>query len=646
VVTAALGLVGAPGLSWLDSGELLAAASELGNIHPPGHPAWLSSSGLVALLPLAAGAARLSWLSALFGGVAAGLVVALARLRLGAFGSTAAGGLWAAAAGLTLGASGSLWLAGDRIEVYTLALASNLWALWAAARAGRAAERALEPDRAALAPLVEVVLAGGLGLLNHHWIALFATPAVLVAAWPALVLVGRRRPRWLIALALLGLGLGLGYLAPALRAGADTEMRWGDPATPAGLWDTVSARHFQRSLTAAEVSVTDNLLVLLGAVVDGLGAWLALAGAAGLTLALLRRDREWLALVLALLGGLLTKALMAIDTGNPDDHGYILMAPAVLALGVAEVGGVLFASSPLTSAELEARRWRFSIGLTLPLFALCGMQALSLAHDPAINLHDLRAPERLDADLRARLGPGTLYLSNYYGLGFNEQGFRLGEGRRPDLAQAHLSFRTGDTDGGRSWQGWFARRRPEWAELALAAGRLGRTPVGGILVRAERESLHAEEDPENRLPTSYYGFGGLVHRLLPARERGLDYDPARLRERQEEIWSHLHRLAGPALREHQQTRALFAWQHALQLARALRRGWPVMARSELAAARKLASADAMLGRLERRLEALEAAWQRRDAEGFGRTWRRYSQLDLTALAGGTEGGEGHGRQAP
>ena len=81
--TALLALAGAPANSWLDSGELVAAARELGNIHPPGHPAWLSLAASADLLPLGPYAARTAWLSALGAGVSLLLVVRIARFCIG-----------------------------------------------------------------------------------------------------------------------------------------------------------------------------------------------------------------------------------------------------------------------------------------------------------------------------------------------------------------------------------------------------------------------------------------------------------------------------------------------------------------------------------------------------------------------------------
>ncbi len=625
--TALLALAGAPANSWLDSGELVAAARELGNIHPPGHPAWLSLAALADLLPLGPYAARTAWLSALGAGVSLLLVVRIARFCIGGVDA----GWWAALAALLLGASGSLWQVAVRTEVYTLALAGNLWALYAALRAGQAALQTPALARKTLTPLAECAAAICLGLLNHHYVTLFILPAVLVAGWPALTWLWRNHRRWLLFLVLGSAWLGLGYLALALRSLADTEMRWGNPAIVQGLWDTVTARHFQKSVTEASAPLLDNAMILLGMVAAGLGGWLAGLGALGLALASVRPNRTLLALWLALLGGLGTKALMQIDTRNPDDHGYVLMVAAVFALGAAQLGRVLVGPSGVLADKSAGWRRGVSAGALLLAMPLGAWQLADLWQDPACNLAQLRAPETIDSQMRRVLAPGALYLTNYYGLAFNEQAFRIAEGRRPDVIAPHLTFRTGDTDHGHAYQAWFANRHPELRGLAVAAQALDRAPVGNALALCETQPVYAEQDPVARIPAPYFSFDGFAQRMTQLSERTLDYDVAAQRDRSERIWTELYAHFSRADLEDQPTRALLLWQHALQTAHALRRGWLSVAQAELARARRLNDGDRLLARLDARLGALDAAWKRADTKAFRALWQHYSTLDFDAL---------------
>ncbi len=618
--------ISAAGPSWLDSAELIAAARELGGIHPPGHPAWLSLAAIADWWPLGPYGARVVWLSAVMGAVSAWFISRLATRALRDFASTTAGAWWSFASGLTIACSGSMWFIGARAEVYTLALATNLWALDAALRAG---DRAL--DRTTIAPIVETAIAVSLGLLNHHYLTVFAMPAIVVAGWPALRGAVTARPRELAIAIAVALFLGLGYLAPSLRALADTEMRWGNPATAAGFWAGITAAHFQVSVTGSQVSIGTNLAVLLGAITVHMGTWLALLGLLGLGIGALRRTRLWWVLLLALLGSLATKALMAINTHNPDDFGYTALAAASLAISIAFVGGSLFAPDGPLKGFTAARRNRLSLLVVPWILLLAGLQALHTASDPDVNLANLRAPDVIDSHMRRQLSPGALYLSNYVFLGFNEQAWRIAEGRRPDLTSAHLSFRTGDTDGGRRYNRWLGDKRPALRPVTVAASRLKRAPIGNILMLAERWDVFAEHDPDLRIPPDLFGFNGIVNRLWRNAERTQGHAVAVEQDRHERTWNKLYR----QLQQHNtldhQTREVLLWQHTLHAAHALRAGWVKVAEAELKRAHKLAPHDQMTSNLSRRVSVLNDAITQRDKRRVRQTILHYRRMRFDEL---------------
>lgn len=627
-----LALVAAPGPSWLDSAEFIAAAAELGGIHPPGHPAWLSIAGLAHGMPLGPYSARVVWLSVLFGAGCVLLTARLGRRVMGAFGHTAAGGWWAFGAGLLVAASGSLWFAGARAEVYTLQCLTCLWALDAALRAGDAA-RDGRPYGHVTGACVEVAVAVAVGLLNHHYITLFTLPALVVAGWPALALLARNRPRGLMIAAGCAAFLGLGYAAPSLRALADTELAWGNPATGAGFWDGVFARHFQASVTDADVSIADNLAVLFGALGERTGVWLAALGLIGLGLGALRRTRGWLAAALLFVGGLATKAPMAINTHNPDDYGYTLVSVAMLGVGIAAFGGFMFGPDGPLQRLTPTRRRRLSV-LILPwLILMSGLNAAQLWADPDVRLSHMRAPDVIDSHMRARISPGALYLSNYVFLAFNEQAFRIAEGRRPDIAAAHLSFRTGDTDRGHRFALWFKGRHADLGNIAIAAARQGGAPIGNILGLVERFDVFAEPDPDNRIPTSLYGFDGFADRLVRREERTMDYDVRPIAERHERIWDDVYARIDDVCQLDRQTIEVLSYQHALEAAHALRRGWRMVADKELVRARALAPRDGTIAGLQRRVAQLDSALQQGDAKMFRQLWLGFSKMPLGELAG-------------
>ncbi len=632
VATAITACCAAPANSWLDSAELVACAAELGNIHPPGHPAWLSLSQLVRFLPIGPFPWRVAIFSALAMGAAIFLLVRLVRAQLAEHGSRQLTSAWALLAAGTLLASGSLWQVTVRAEVYTLALATNLWALHAALLAGQLARRPTVDVRLIAGYLASWTMAVCLGLLNHHYVALFALPASLCAAWPAITWLVKRHKRLVAVLLLGGAWLGLGYLALGLRSHANTEMRWGDPSALSGLWDTLTAKHFQRGLTQVHVDYVDNALVLFGMVAEAMSLPLAAVGAVGLALSLLWRDRLQAALWLAFVGGLATKAVLQIDTRNPDDHGYVLMAPAVLAVGAAQLSAFVAGRRGLLTAWPESRRLRVvQVSVVLGLCLVVG-QVSVLLEKPETNLAGLRAADAVDAELRHNLPPGALYLSNYYGLGFNEQAFRIAEGRRPDVAAPHLSFRTGDTDHGAAWQTWFAQRYPQFADLAQAARALGRAPVGNLLAKAEKQPVWAEQDPDLRIPPGAYGFDGVANRLLPQAERGIDYDVATILHKHQTVWPELDAAIGTRGRLDGPTRSVLLWQHALHAAHALRRGWLTVAQDELARAQPLSPHDRTLATLQAKALQLDLAYRAADAKQFRDLWQHWQTMDFAALA--------------
>lgn len=632
LATAVTAWCAAPANSWLDSAELVASAAELGNIHPPGHPAWLSLVQIVRFIPFGPLPWRVAIFSALATGAAIFLLVRLTRAQLADHGTRTLTSAWALLAAGALLASGSLWQVTVRAEVYTLALAGNLWALHAALLAGQLARRPNVRIQQVFGYVAAWAMAVCLGLLNHHYVAIFALPASLFAVWPALTLLLRRHRPLVGALLLAGAWLGLGYLALGLRSHADTEMRWGDPSSLAGLWDTVTAKHFQKNLTQIHVAYGDNALVLMGMVAESMSLPVAALGALGLTLAGLWRDRLQVALWLAFVGAIATKAVLQIDTRNPDDHGYVLMAPAMLALGVAQLGAFLAGRRGVLAEWSMPRRLRVLQVTVAAGLALVAVQVHALWQQPETNLGDLRAADAVDTQLRNALPPGALLLTNYYGLAFNEQAFRIAEGRRPDIAAPHLSFRTGDTDGGAAWQRWFAARRPELADLTQAAHALGRAPVGNLLARVALQPVWAEQDPDLRIPPGVYGFDGIAQRLLPQAERGLDYDMAALLAKHQLIWPDLTHAMGAAGLRDGPTRAVLAWQHALQAAHALRRGWLAVANDELARARQFSPNDRILATLQGRAQQLDTALHAGDAQAFAKLWQHWQTLDFAALA--------------
>lgn len=178
----------APSVTLEDSGEYITAAATLGVTHPPGYPLWTTISHLfIALVPFGNVAWRVNLVSAVFGGIANGLVAALAAhstrwLLDGRAENDVHAGLpgWllpllaGLAAGLSLGCSDVMWSQSVIVEVYTLNvtfLLATLWFLYLWSR---------EPQRTGHLLAAGAVYA--LGLTNHNSL-LFISPVFPLLVW-------------------------------------------------------------------------------------------------------------------------------------------------------------------------------------------------------------------------------------------------------------------------------------------------------------------------------------------------------------------------------------------------------------------------------------------------------------------------------
>ena len=125
----------APGVTFWDAGEFIAAAHGLGIPHPPGTPLYVSlgRTWILVLAPVADAARAMNLLSAvctaLAGAITAWLVADEVRARPGA--------VWGAAAGaLAAGLMATAWANATETEVYAVSLLHMMLLLACAARAG------------------------------------------------------------------------------------------------------------------------------------------------------------------------------------------------------------------------------------------------------------------------------------------------------------------------------------------------------------------------------------------------------------------------------------------------------------------------------------------------------------------------------
>ncbi len=559
----------APGVFWLDSGELVASAHTLGIPHPPGHPVYLILAKLASLVPIASVPVRVGLLSAVFGSAVALLLYALVlwvwRGRDDSCDLLLAPS--AALGALVFTASPALWFQSIRSEVYTLNLALILiptlllvrlhGATPAPAACKKRNGQALGAGNVAVA-----VFLVGLGLGNHHLLVLLSLPAL---AWLALSLPSFRARLTLGRFALLFM-VGVVALAPyavlPLRARLLPAMHWGDASTLAGFFDLVSARVFHGAVDpATRASLGANLLVALELFMRQLTAPVVLAGVVGLVLLARRRPLPAVGLLLLLFGSLLSKVMMFLDPDNPDDHGYFSAALGMLALAAAVAVGA--------AAAALARRWpaaKGALALGCGALALGAMTVQVTRNVESSSLMRFRSPDVvLDATLEG-VPPRTVLMPYYYALHFTLQYAQLVEERRPDVALVHQTFMA-HIDGGEPYLRRLETAHPRLGNLAEAFRREAAVPTKAVLAQSKERPVYLEPFRERVVPAENLEPLGMLARVR--------FDPAALPQAGSEAeraqsawrvayWTELERRLGHERVRYPHTGALLLWYTYLE----------------------------------------------------------------------------------
>lgn len=415
----------APGVGFTDSGELVVAAYTLGIPHSPGFPLYVLLGWVFARIPLGSVAWRLNLMSAIWAAVAVGGFFLLAHGWLPAeppreparMGAKGRGGLRtnsradlryprlvrvaaAGCAALCLAFGATLWNWATVAEVYTLqaaALVGMLLALQAALRGGG--------RRAWLA----AGLCFGLGLANHHVMALVFVPALLF-----LLLASEDNRRalargWLPATlgALLGVAF---YLYLPVRASQEPLLNWGNPVNLQRFIWHVTGRQYQVNLFAVPLSaLLENLefgLRLWGEQFTPVGFLLAAWG-----LAVLWR-RDWRLALFCVLVALVDIAFAAHYDIAEDSDAYYIPTFLMTALWIA--WGAHAALARLSLGQRRSGRGERSRAAYLPLAyaALALLAALNLAlHWQQSDKHRLHLPEDYAAQALAELEPNATFLT-------------------------------------------------------------------------------------------------------------------------------------------------------------------------------------------------------------------------------------------
>ncbi len=325
---------------WLDAGEFVAAASDFGISHPPGHPLASIVLGAANFLPLGSIAFRVAAICSLLMAVA---VIAICRAfehTLRASGVIDSGLVFplSLAAAWWIAGTQAWWMQAVRPEVYALQAALLCVGI---ERISKMAAQGPDPD---VRLLYQASLALGLALANHHFIALLV---VLPSLWLVLGVWATRgwRPfAWSAAFGAAGL---LTYLFLPLRAIAEPMLNLGDPRTPGRLFWVVSAAAFQKSFEAEEAAPFLDRLVEVWVTIaeDAHLGTLLVALLGGYLMLRLRSSRKfglfWLSLLLVFTFG---RAALGFVRHNPDALGYLMPAYASLGVLCAFAVGVVLSS--------------------------------------------------------------------------------------------------------------------------------------------------------------------------------------------------------------------------------------------------------------------------------------------------------------
>ncbi|MET0342121.1 MAG: DUF2723 domain-containing protein [Polyangiales bacterium] len=482
---------------WLDSGELTAASVWLDIAHPPGHPLACLWGKLFALVPLGPLPFRVAMSQAVAAALALlGTYHAIVR-TFARVGSADAACDAAIATGATwlLAGTGAFFFQAVRAEVYAT---QAMLICFAMAETARLATRDAADDAR---PLLRAALALGLGLANHHFMAVLALPML---AWELARLtrgVGVRT--WGLG-ALVGL-LGLStYVYLPLRALTEPPLDLGHPATFASFWWVVSGRLYAHHTgSAATQPLAERLADLSVLLVEQAGIVALVLALLGLyTLARVRAARglayAWAAAALA---SFVARAWLGPVRANPDVLGYLM--PGFAAIAVLAATGF---AALLGAARALPGTVRAAVAV-LPL----GLGVVSLAQGSAQHgMRDFRATEAFDARREVDLPPRALVVTTTPTLAFHHWSADAVEHARPDLTMLPLTFLHYPHAAERA-----SARTPVFAELVRSM-RGDALPLAPLLRLAETQPVWVELDAHVALPVIAHLLpDGLLYRVLP-----------------------------------------------------------------------------------------------------------------------------------
>lgn len=410
---AAYALAAPGGPTWLDSGEIGAAAFQLGSPHPTGFPLEIALARLMTLVPIGELAFRLHLVSAAAAGIALALVAALVA-EVG--GNRRAACLAGAAGALLVGVTLVFARQATVTEVYAPTAALLAGALYLYDRVARGADARWG---------LSLALVAGLGIGAHVTFRL-----LLALPLAALLFVRLRRgARWplLAPVVVVAAAAAVHLVLPVRSATGRTEaVDWGHPQRAGGLIDHVSAAdiredHGAEMLPDRPLVVRENAARFLGETGDALGALAVLAGLFGALH--LARDRRSRWLLVALASVVVGDALYAIalnPMGIADGQNGV-----ALVLGV----GVLAGVGLVWLGQFSGRAGPFAVAAAGAILVV----APALVSWPAIGTGGDAARRFAEAALAAA-PPRAILLTRGDSLSAGVLFLQVAEGARPDVA--------------------------------------------------------------------------------------------------------------------------------------------------------------------------------------------------------------------
>lgn len=570
---------------WLDAGEFVAASQQLDIAHPPGHPLTALYGKLFALLPLGPLAFRIALGQAVAAALAAGCLflagctaaraMGLQRTALIVPTALCTAWLWALGYGV--------WFQAVRPEVYAL---QGLLLLFAFERLVRVVASAGADSRS----LYAAALALGLGLTNHHVMAVFMLPSLLLAV----ISVARRHglSAFVRSAAFGCLGLCV-YAYLPLRAAQQPPMNLGSPTTPERLFWVVSAQVYTRYMGGREPQpFLDRVGDVIVSVVSDLQPAFVLLASCGLYAALRQRSTRGLGLLCALCAVTVLgmRPWLGAVRGNPDAIGYMIAGVAALAL--LSCAGIAALAARLD----EQLRLRALLSPALWLTALAALSVSLLDHGPQVDLSRFHAVDPFD-DARIRgLPPRALVVLGTPQTVFRQFDLDAAEALRPDVAMLPLPFLRypGVAEA-------VTAAHPDLAELVASFLASDRVELGPLLRLGAARPVFVEMDPHlatdihaSLLPTGL--FYAVVNPQVSAQ---LTQFAARGRHA---TYARIGADLGSGAREIETSHQLL-WLHYMDALHHAARGETALAREALAAA----TATGAAGQQDRHLAALDSA---------------------------------------